>query len=354
MVEVMKASPIGPSQWYWRIWFGLLTCGLAFWIIVTHSSLVLEIALVLFAAFLLSVGLSPITDAAASRAIPRGLTVLIVYILLAVSIVLLTGMLVPVIRSEIALLQTNGPTLFQEALSHVQGTPVARFLPSTNTLAAGLSQHLDSLLTALFGAVTGIGEGALDLLIVLILAYFFSTDAELGGRVLNAWFPDRYQFRASLIFARVRHRLARWMLAQFAVALYFAGVFSLGLSLLGVPFAITIGLVGGVLELVPYLGGAVALLLATVSALTIQPLLAVWVVLFYAVVVEVEGHIVAPALYGRVTGLHPAVVLIALLIGAKTVGLLGVLFSVPVAVVLMSFLRELRTVWTGADAGAPT
>jgi predicted PurR-regulated permease PerM len=183
-------------------------------------------------------------------------------------------------------------------------------------------------------------------LIVLILTYFFVTDIGLGERLLDAWLPDRYRSRTEMIVKHLQHRLTRWMWAQFAIAAYFAVVFSIGMRILGVPFAFTIGTVGGVLELVPYLGGVVAVLLAALSALTVHPLLVIWVLLFHIVVVEVEAHIIAPAFYGRMVGLHPAAILVALLIGAKMQGLLGVLFAVPAAVVLLAFLQELSRAQT--------
>ena len=152
--------------------------------------------------------------------------------------------------------------------------------------------------------------------------------------------PLRYQPRGRLIVARVRQRLTRWIWAQAVIALYFAVAFSAGLAVMRVRFAFIIGLVGGVLEIVPYLGGAVALSLALLSALTVDPLRAVWVACFYLVVVEIESHIIAPALYGRIMGLHPALILITLLIGAKTLGILGVFLAVPIAVVLTTLLQE--------------
>jgi predicted PurR-regulated permease PerM len=276
-----------------------------------------------------------------------------VYLGLVGGVVLLASLLVPVIRSELSLLQTNGPNLFRKALSQMQATPVGRFLPSTDSLASSLSQHVDALLTALVSAVTGLGEAALDLLIVLVLTFFFVTDAGLGGRILEVWIPHRYRSRARVITGHLQHRLTRWIWAQFAIAVYFAVVFSVGMRLLGVPFAFTIGTVGGVFELVPYLGGAVALLLAVVSALTVHPLLVLWVVLFHVVVVEVESHIIVPAFYGRIIGLHPAIILVALLIGAKAQGIIGVLFAVPVTVVLLAFLQELRTFQTQEHAELP-
>jgi predicted PurR-regulated permease PerM len=154
---------------------------------------------------------------------------------------------------------------------------------------------------------------------------------------------------ASDLVARVE-RLSSWVWAQLAIALYFSLVFSIGLKLLGVPFAFTIGLVGGVLEILPYLGGAIALVLATLSALTLYPLLVLWVVIYY-LVVEIESHFVAPALYGRITGIHPAAVLIALLVGAKLGGILGLLFAIPITIVLLTINNELQNLVNPPSGG---
>ena len=91
------------------------------------------------------------------------------------------------------------------------------------------------------------------------------------------------------------------------------------------------------------MGGVVAVILAIFSALTVSPWLALWVVILYIIVVEVESHIIAPLFYGRAVGMHPVVVLIALVLGLKAGGIIGVFLAVPVAVVLISLLQEIRT-----------
>jgi predicted PurR-regulated permease PerM len=107
-----------------------------------------------------------------------------------------------------------------------------------------------------------------------------------------------------------------------------------------------------VLEIVPYLGSTVALILAIVSALTVRSLLGLWVALFCAVVIEVKGHVLEPAFYGHATGLHPAAVLIVLLVGVKAGGVIGVLFAVPVVVVLGALLEEVQAVLMEPEAKA--
>jgi predicted PurR-regulated permease PerM len=333
-----------PTAWHLnvRTWLALLALGLVFWLILTYAMLLVEITALLFVAFLLTLALHPIADMLDRWRVPRGLTVLGVYAALGGLAVLLASLLFPVIRMEAGYLQAHGPALLQRALSRLAEVPMlGQWLPSTDELAQTLTQRLDVMLGTFVRTLTGVGELVVDALIVLVLAYFFATDVGLGERLLARWVPAPYRPRARLIVSGVRHRLTRWVWAQAVIALYFAVVFSVGLFLMRVHFAFFVGLVGGVLEIVPYLGGAVAMSLAVLSALTTDPWLAVWVIVFYLVVVEIESHVIAPALYGRVMGLHPAFILIALLVGAKTLGILGVFLAIPIAVVLTALLQEI-------------
>ncbi len=338
------AAPSAPPAWRLnlRTWIALLALGLAFWLILTYAALLVEVTALLFGAFLLTLAIHPVAEALARRRIPRGVTVIGVYVALGGLLALLGSLLLPVIRMEAGFFQRRGPDLLQRALSRLADVlTLSQVLPSPDVLAQTLTQRLDTVLGPFVRTVTGVGELAIDLLIVLVLAYFFATDVELGQRLLARWVPASYQSRTRLVVARVRQRLTRWVWAQVIIALYFAVVFSTGLFLLRVHFAFIIGMVGGVLEIIPYLGGAVAMSLAVLSALTIDPWLAAWVIIFYLVVVEIESHVIAPALYGRVIGLHPAFILIALLVGAKTLGILGVFLAVPIAVVLTTLLQEI-------------
>jgi predicted PurR-regulated permease PerM len=345
-----------PTRSGWRLslqaWFGLLLLGLALWLMTSYAGLLMEILWVLFGALLLSIAIYPVVSKLARWRIPRVVTVLGVYLLIGLLLALLGSLVAPAVSKEITALQNSGPDFVQSSISQIAKTPLlSQLIPSTDVLAQNLIQRMDLLVRAMVSAVASLGGIALDVLIMLILAFFITIDASLGKQVLKDWLPGAYRTRIDRLWRRLRHRLTRWMWAQAGIALYFAVVFSAGLALLGVPFAFTVGLIGGFLEVIPYLGGAVAVLLAILSALTVRPLLAVWVFLLYLVVTELESHVIAPAFYGRAIGLHPTVVLIALLVGVKAGGAVGVLFAVPVAVVLAALLGEARTAWQTAEPG---
>ncbi len=335
-----------------QAWLGLLALGLVLWLTVTYAGLLMEILWVLFGALLLSIAIYPVVSMLARWRIPRAVSILGIYVLFGLLLALLGSLVAPAISKEITALQTSGPDLVQSAISWVAKTPLlSHLIPSTDVLAQNLIQRLDVVIKTTVSTAASLGGMALDVLITLVIVFFVSTDASLGKRVLDDWLPGPYRSHIAILWERVRHRLTRWMWAQAGVALYFVVTFSAGLALLGVPFAFTIGLVGGILEIIPYLGGAVAVFLAMLSALTVKPVLVIWVLVLYLVVTELESHVIAPAFYGRAIGLHPAVVLTALLVGVKAGGIAGVLFAVPVAVVLAALLAEARTVWHDTATG---
>jgi predicted PurR-regulated permease PerM len=333
------------GQLGWRLsaqaWWALLALGLTFWLIYSQSALLAEIAGVLFGGLLVGLAIRPVAGALAARKVPRGLTVIVVYFLVLGLWVLMGNLLVPTIQADVAYFRGHGLGLLQSAFNHITTLPVVdQLFPSPGALSQTLAQRVDAFTRVLIDAVTSIGGFALDLLLALVMGYFVASDMTLGRGVFEVWVPADRKAALQVLLGRLERRLTRWIWAQLAVGLYFAIVFTLGLSLLRVPFGVTIGIVGGVVEIIPYVGGVIAFTLAVLSALTINPWLALWVVVFYVLVVELESHVVAPALYGRVLNLHPAVVLLALVVGGKLGGVIGLLFAVPIVVVLAVLLEE--------------
>jgi predicted PurR-regulated permease PerM len=326
-----------------RTWLALLSLGVALMLVSSQAALLVEIFWVLFGSLLLSLSIRPLAHALAQRRVPRAVTVIGVFIASGLVLALVGSLLVPTISTEIGNLQTSGPDLIRQAMDKLSSTPLlGQLVPSTDVLIQDITQRMDAVLGTAISTAAGIGGLALDLLVMLILTFFLATDEDLPERTMVRWMPDAYEVNIRSLWARLEARLSRWVWAQAGIATYFAVIFSIGLTLLNVPFALTIGLLGGVLEIVPYLGGFVSLLLAMVSALSVEPILALWVFVFYTIVVEIEAHVVAPAFYGRIMGLHPAAALVALLIGAKAAGVVGALFAVPLTVVLVAILQETR------------
>lgn len=334
------------SQIRLSTWLALLTLGLTLWLTISHFAIILEVVWILFGAFLLSLAMRPVVDGVAGWRIPRSFTVLILYLLMLGLLVLIGSLVVPLVAREVRSLRHNGPVLLQQGATRLATTPFARWLPSLDTIGADVIQQLDTLMLGLVTTVAGVGQVGIDLLVIFVLSYFFTVDTRPSHLWVSRWFAPEHQSHIQALWEGVAHRLTRWIWAQAGIALYVAVVFSAGLSLLGVPYAVTIGLAGGGLEIVPYLGGVIMLTLALLSAATVGPWLMLWVLIFFMVATVVEGHVVAPVLYGRAVGLRSGFVLLVLVIGLKVGGIVGLFFAVPVIVILAALAEELRSLAT--------
>jgi predicted PurR-regulated permease PerM len=331
----------------WRIttrtWIALFALGLALWWTFRHMQGLAQVLVIAFGAILLDLAMRPIVNGLAQRHIPRWATVAVIYLALLAVLGLAGSVIAPAVVSEISSLQTQGPAVVQAALAQLRSIPfLSDLVPSSGSLVQNISQSLSSLFGTLVTTITGIGSSLVDVIVVFVLAFFTSLDGRLGAHLLR-WVPKPSRAEVRRLGARMSHQLARWVWAQLGIAIYFGTVYGGTLALIGVPYALAIGLAGGVLEIVPYLGGATALLLGILSALSVHPLLVLWVVLAFAAIVEIESHVLAPVLFGRVAGTSPAAILLALVIGLKVAGIIGVFFAVPTTVVLLVLASEFRS-----------
>lgn len=335
---------LDPSSWVVHLLVGVFVLALGLWIVIKNLPLISEVIAMLFGALLLALGLEPLVSRMVRHRIPRSVSILLIYILLIGVLIGTIGLLLPLFRTELSTLQSQGPAIWNSISSTLSSTPViGRLLPSPGDATNALSQRIDTLLQDAISALGSIGNAGLDIAVVFLLAYFLVNSKEELLVEIYRWIPSRLQADIHRTGARMLDGLGRWVRAQPLVILYFAVGFSTSLALLHVPFAIAIGLVGGILSVVPFLGALAATFLGVLSALTVKPALVLWVLLIFIAWTELEVHLIAPALFGRALRLHPAIVLLAMFIGTKAAGLVGLLFSIPLAVVIVIILDELRS-----------
>jgi predicted PurR-regulated permease PerM len=334
-----------------QLWFGLFSLIIAVWATITHIGLVGEVIAVLFGSFLISLAMRPAADFLSRWKVPRGVTVILIYVLVLAVLALIGGFAGTAIGGQVVQLIENGPALIQRAADSLQSIPIiSQTFPSLDSVAQDISRGVQALASALLGAATGAGRIVIELLMVLFIAFFFTTDVSIGERLIDTWSPERYKHRIRAVALYATERLKRWVGAQIMLIAYFAVVYGAGLLIIGVPFAVTIALIGGLLELVPFVGGATALILSVIAALTVRPALVIWVLVLYIVVAQIESNIVLPHLYGQAVDVHPVIILVALFIGGRIGGVFGALFTVPAVVVVAAIIKEFRQTGDLPDA----
>lgn len=317
----------------------LLAAAALIWVFTTFSS----ILLVLFLAILLAVAITPLIARMERHRVPRAVAILIAYLGLIAVASTAVALLVPVLVEEISQLTTNFPALMRSTLD-LPAKWITPYFPQASQYleASNLAQTFSDQLGALVGGVgtfvLTLGATITSILItgflVLVVGFFLTSDAAFAPHFIARFFPPSYRSTAASLAREIGARLGHWVRAQLLVGLFYGVTFGIGLALMGVPYAFSLGVAGAILELIPYVGGAIVTALAMVVAISISPWLVLGVLVWEIIVANIESHVVYPKLVGDIVGLHPLVIIIALFIGAEARGVMGALLAIPVAVVL--------------------
>jgi predicted PurR-regulated permease PerM len=296
---------------------------------------------------LLSIILSAPVNYLARRGIPRTWGVLTVIAVLAGLLWLFGLALVPAVETQSRQFAEAFPTLLEEALA------LANSLQSFFGLGTQIGLDPESLSTVgrefLTGSTvsTAAGVGLTAATVVsLAVVVFISTiylvirpEPWVNGFV--SLFPAGWRQRTREVLQILYQTVQRWFLGQLAAMTFIAVFWAISLSLIGVPFALLLGIFSGLISFIPYLGALISVVLPVLLALISDPFSAVWVILAFIIIQQIEGNLLQPIVMSRAVDLHPALVIFAILVMGTLFGLIGVFLAVPLVAVLQVLVREL-------------
>lgn len=308
----------------------------------------------LAAAFVIAYLLDPLIDRLERLGVRRRLGILLVLGLAGVAVFVVLVLGIPRLVRELSALAERMPGYLERLVTVVVPELEARLgveLPGTLEELLGGLRGLElsalgafrDLLLGTLSTLTGTLGMLVGLLVIPILAYYLLVEFDQVLRRVGEWIPRRQ--RAYVIEkARTADRLISGFLrGQLLVAAILGTLYAVGFGAIGIDLAIGVGLLAGVMALVPYLGNVVAVGLSGV--LCVLEFGFDWHLLavlgWYAVVQNLEGFVLTPRIVGGSVGLHPAAVIVALLIGGDLFGFLGLLIAVPAAAVVKVFIDEL-------------
>jgi predicted PurR-regulated permease PerM len=302
-------------------------------------------------AFLLTILLSIILSAPvnylARRGWPRTWGVLAVIAALAAMLWLFGLALVPAVETQSREFAEAFPALLEEALA------LANRLQSFFGLGTQIGLDPESLPSVgrefLTGSTvsTAAGVGLTAATVVsLAVVVFISTiylvirpEPWVNGFV--SLFPAGWRQRTREVLQILYQTVQRWFLGQLAAMTFIAVFWAISLSLIGVPFALLLGIFSGLISFIPYLGALISVVLPVLLALISDPFSAVWVILAFIIIQQIEGNLLQPIVMSRAVDLHPALVIFAILVMGTLFGLIGVFLAVPLVAVVQVLVREL-------------
>lgn len=326
-----------------RTWLALVALGPAIFMAIQALPLLRSIFLLLLVTAFLSLLIYPVADAMERRGVKRATTTGAV---LLGALALLAGLLLLLL-----------PILF-ESLGRLAGSleGLAGRLSTDVVAITGLPELGDvwrDLLAQVtggvrwaagqFGAVLGqIGVVAFGAFVAFTIILALVGDRRAAPALMRVLLPERHHARAASLTRAISVGLSRWFVAQSLICLYYMVTYSLTLLVLGVPFALQIGVISGLLEFIPYLGGIVGMVLSIAAAATVGPTTVLLVLAIEAVIGAAAVYFVVPYAFSRAIDVPPALILFGLFVGGLVGGFFAALLTVPMLAVLMVALRELR------------
>jgi predicted PurR-regulated permease PerM len=302
-------------------------------------------------AFLLTILLSIILSAPvnylARRGVPRTWGVLAVIAALAAMLWLFGLALVPAVETQSREFAEAFPTLLEEALV------LANRLQSFFGLGTQIGLDPESLSSVGREVLTGstvstaAGVGLTAATVVSLAAVVFISTIYLVIRPepwVNGFvslFPAGWRQRTREVLQVLYQTVQRWFLGQLAAMTFIAVFWAISLSLIGVPFALLIGVFSGLISFIPYLGALISIVIPVLLALISDPFTVIWVILAFVIIQQIEGNLLQPIVMSRAVDLHPALVVFAILVMGTLFGLIGVFLAVPLVAALQVLVREL-------------
>ena len=328
--------------------FQVLGVAVAVWLFVATW----QVWVLAFVALIIAAAILPAARVGERWRVPRGLVVLAVYVV-AVGVFTLMGRLLwPALSEQWTQFMDQLPKLVENVRGWLGN--VDYWLGQWGaSLPSPKADKVEGIAGILLGnavrLTTGVVGAVFEALAVLVIAAYLVIDSREVGHTLLTLLPREHRPTATRLAPAVLDRIGGYVRGQIVSSFFVGVLIAIALSIIGVKYALLIGALAAVLNVVPFVGATVAAVLATLSALNDGVVLAAIALPVMVVCQTVEGKLLAPYFVGRATGLHALAVLVALLAGFHLGGLVGGLVAVPF---LAGAWEIVRTLWVEPRRGS--
>lgn len=344
----------------WRIEAGtivkIILVGLVFWL----AFFLREVIFVILLAVVSASAIEPMTKWFVARRIPRTLAVLIIYFGVAIIFVGTFYFLIIPLLTDLQIFLVALPGYlgaFSSAYSNLAPTsdglisltgsrsavenlignlPISDIVSQINSVVSVFSRNALAAASSILG-------GVLSLLLIVVLSFYLSVQQDGITNFLKTLSPSKHRKYVINLWGRAETKIGLWMQGQLLLGVIVAVLVYLGLTLLGVKHALLLGFLAGVFELIPLFGPILAAIPAVAIAFIDGGLTSGLLVIgLYVIIQQFESQLIYPLVVKKVIGVPPIISIVALVIGAKLAGFVGLLLSVPVAAILMEFFNDLE------------
>jgi predicted PurR-regulated permease PerM len=311
---------------------------LAFWLLYRFHL----VAIIFFLAIMISTAIQPATRRLSQLGAPRSVSVVAVYLVLLTLLAGFAWLLAPLILTQMTRLAATLPELYAEArnalldnrslfvwrlgLALPEQLPVVGLAPLGNgDVATAVRQGMDALglfMKTLFAVAA-----------VLTLTFYWTLDGQRVIRSLLLWLPLAQRETARDFIEEAQTKVGAYLVGQTLLCLSIGVMALIVYLILDLPYALPLAIVAGVMEVIPFLGPVLGALPAVIIAYSINPVLALWVVIAMIVIQQLENSVLVPHIMNRSLGVHPLATLLTFTAFGLLFGIMGALVAIPIAAI---------------------
>lgn len=292
---------------------------------------------VMFLALVISAALDAPLNYLESKKIPRLLGILFIFIAIISMLILLLYTIIPIVAIEFKSFISNFDKL-SEAFGGFFGI---------DKITDQIENNLDKITSLIFSGnfsffnfIPSVFENFVFFIATIIISFYLALYRDGVENFLRAILPLSYENYVIDVFYRTRKKIGKWLEGQIFLSAIIAVITAIGLKILGVNYALVLGIIAGIFEIIPFVGPLIAGFLAFLIAVSQSFVLGIYTIILFIVIQQLESHFIFPIVMRKTIGIHPVVVVIAILAGSQIAGFIGVVLAIPVVVILQELIED--------------
>lgn len=290
-----------------------------------------DIILELFVALLIMAVLSPLVNFLSKWRVPRGIAIILSYLVIFGLFGVAIYSLVPPLIIQTASFATSLP-------GYLEKIPTG--FPINDQVFGQLLSQLGDIPTQILKVIFSLFSNIVGILTVLIFSFYLLLSRSSLDQQLESWFGEVKSKQIVTLINVLEKRLGSWARGQFVLMLLVGTSTYIGLTILGIPYALPLAILAGLFEIVPYLGPIVSAIPSVLIGLGISPLTGLLVGLMAIIIQQVENYVFVPKVMQKSAGVSPIVTLLALAIGSRLAGVVGAVMAIPVFIIIQALTKN--------------
>lgn len=300
-----------------------------------------DLVLVILTAVVIASAIEPLTKWFTQRKVPRTAAVISIYLATSILIIGTFFLIFPPLLDDMVSILSSSSDYF---VPTKMWGPVGD-LSSNFSLKEIITEFRDSITTAtgsILQTLVTIFGGVINFVLIVVLSFYLAVQEKGIENFLRIVIPVNQEDYIIDLWKRTQKKIGRWMQGQLILMAIIGVLVYLGLTILGIKYAFVLALLAGLTEIIPVFGPIIAAIPAVSLGFVDSASLGFIIAGLYVIIQQFENHLIYPLVVKKVVGVPPIVVILALVIGAKLAGFLGIILSVPLATAVMELVNDIE------------